>query len=274
MLGFLPQPILPASANSIVMRCALIGSGSGGNATVVSSGNTHLLVDCGYSTKTFEERSAVLDFDPATLSAVLVTHEHDDHVGGVAALARKYQLPVYCTRGTRVATEAREGPLAWQQISPHHPFTIGDIEVLPIPVPHDAREPSQFIFSHDDQRIGVLTDLGSITPHVIKHYQTCDVLVLEFNHDPALLADSIYPARLKRRIASNYGHLSNAQAQVLLSGMQPRLQRVIAAHLSERTNHPDIVARCLEETLGSLGHVTSMIATQDHVVPWVEVEVR
>ncbi len=255
------------------MRCALIGSGSAGNASVVSGGDTHLLVDCGYSIKTFEERAQALAFDPSSLSGILVTHEHDDHVGGVAALARKYQLPVYCTRGTRVATEAREGPLAhWQQISPHTSFTIGEIKVDPIPVPHDAREPSQFIFDHRERRLGILTDLGSITPHVVSQYRNCDLLVLEFNHDPALLAGSAYPARLKRRIAGNYGHFSNAQSQALLTAMaSPRIKQIIAAHLSERTNHPDIVARCLEESTATTNNVTWSIAAQDRVMPWLDV---
>jgi len=253
------------------MRCALIGSGSAGNATLVSVENTHLLVDCGYSIKAFEERAEALDFDPSHLSGILVTHEHDDHVGGVAALARKYQIPVYCSRGTRVATETREGPLEnWQQISSHASFTIGEIVIDPVPVPHDAREPSQFIFNHCERRLGILTDLGSITSYVVNQYRTCDVLVLEFNHDPALLAESAYPVRLKRRIAGNYGHLSNGQAQALLTAMKsPRLKHIIAAHLSERTNHPELVAACLEDT--DALSVTWSIATQDRVTPWVEV---
>ncbi|MSR14141.1 MAG: MBL fold metallo-hydrolase [Gammaproteobacteria bacterium] len=255
------------------MRCALIGSGSAGNASLICSATTSLLVDCGYSIKTFEERAEALDFEPASLTGILVTHEHDDHVGGVAALARKYQIPVYCTRGTRVATEAREGTLEqWRQISPHASFTLGDIEIHPVPVPHDAREPSQFIFQQRERRIGILTDLGSITPYVVNEYRQCDLLVLEFNHDPALLASSAYPARLKRRIAGNYGHFSNLQSQALLLAMQaPTLRHVIAAHLSERTNHPDLVARCLEETTQTLGNLSWSIAAQDRVMPWLAV---
>jgi phosphoribosyl 1,2-cyclic phosphodiesterase len=254
------------------MRCALIGSGSAGNASLVCSDTTSLLIDCGYSIKTFEERSEALSFDPASLSGILVTHEHDDHVGGVAALARRYQIPVYCTRGTRVATEAREGALeTWQQISAHATFTIGDIEVCPVPVPHDAREPSQFIFKHGERRLGILTDLGSITPYVVNEYRQCDFLVLEFNHDPTLLAGSAYPARLKRRIAGHYGHFSNLQSQALLAAMQaPNLRHVVAAHLSERTNHPDLVARCLEDSARALGNLSWSIAAQDRVMQWLE----
>ncbi|MGH8598294.1 MAG: MBL fold metallo-hydrolase, partial [Gammaproteobacteria bacterium] len=256
-----------------LMRCALIGSGSAGNASLVSGGETSVLVDCGYSIREFEARADALSFDPRCLTAILVTHEHEDHASGVAALARKYQIPVYCTRGTRVATETREGPLDdWHQISPHAAFQLGEFEVHPVPVPHDAREPSQFILSHRDRRLGILTDLGSITPHVVSHYRSVDALVLEFNHDPALLAESAYPAQLKRRIAGNYGHFSNSQAQSLLAAIgASRLQHIIAAHLSERTNHPDIVARCLEESMQDHGNIVWSIAAQGNVLPWFDI---
>lgn len=202
------------------MRCALIGSGSAGNATLVAHGDTLLLIDCGYSIRAFEERAQELGINPGALDGILVTHEHDDHVGGVDALARKYGVPVYATRGTRVATEARIGALPhWQQISAHDSFAIGELDVQPVPVPHDAREPSQFIFRAGGAALGILTDVGSLTSHVVSEYQACHALVLEFNHDPALLESSAYPARLKRRIAGAYGHFSNRQSQHLLRAM-------------------------------------------------------
>lgn len=255
------------------MRCAIIGSGSAGNATLVSSGAITVLVDCGYSIRSFEERAQALAFDPAMLAGILVTHEHDDHVSGVDALARKYGIPVYATRGTRVATEARSGPLThWHQISAHEALQIGELEIQSVPVPHDAREPSQFVFTAGAIRLGILTDVGSLTAHVVAQYQTCRSLVLEFNHDPALLTASAYPPRLKRRIASDYGHFSNRQSQNLLRAMQStQLKRVIAAHLSERTNHPDIVAECLQEVARNLPGFEWSIATQDQVLPWFEV---
>jgi phosphoribosyl 1,2-cyclic phosphodiesterase len=254
------------------MRFALIGSGSAGNATLIDSGSTALLIDCGYSMREFESRAAALNFDPASLAAILVTHEHEDHAGGVVPLARRYDLPVYATRGTRVAAESRVGPLRdWQQISSHASFRIGDIEICPVPVPHDAREPSQFIFETAMTRLGVLTDLGSLTPHVVAEYRPCDALVLEFNHDPALLAQSAYPAQLKRRIASDYGHFSNAQAISLLQAMRPpRLKRLVAAHLSERTNRPDLVAALLDGRAAELGDFAWSIAAQDRASPWFE----
>lgn len=252
------------------MRCALIGSGSAGNALLVATGTTALLVDCGYSIKAFDARAAQLEFNPHDLCAVLVTHEHDDHLGGVLPLSRRYRLPVHWARGTRLVANARHGDaVESRDFSPHAPFTIGDIEVTPVPVPHDAREPTQFIFRHGAQRLGLLTDLGSITPHVLDAYADCDALCLEFNHDTDRLEHSEYPPSLRRRIAGAYGHLSNAQSEQLLSRLKgPRLKRVVAAHLSERTNDPGLVADCLARTAPDL---TTVIASQDAVVPWFEV---
>ena len=230
------------------MRCALIGSGSAGNALLVTAGDTRLLVDCGYSIKTFEARAAVLGFDPASLDAILVTHEHEDHLGGVLPLARKYALPVYWSRGTSLAASAKPGVR---------------------PVTHDAREPTQFVFRHGGVQVGVLTDLGSLTPHVLAAYAACNALILEFNHDPTLLAESAYPATLKARVASAYGHLSNAQSVGFLAQLDTsRLQRLVAAHLSERTNRPTLVAECLAQ---SVPGVVVEIARQDAVLPWFEV---
>lgn len=257
-----------------VLRCALIGSGSAGNATLVQAGATTVLVDCGYSIRSFEERAAALNFDPAALTAILVTHEHDDHVGGVDALSRRYGVPVYATRGTRVANEVRIGPLPdWQEISSHASCRLGDLEVVPVPVPHDAREPSQFVFAAGAARLGILTDIGSLTPHVIRQYRTCDAMVLEFNHEPELLQKSAYPSRLKKRIGGDYGHLSNAQSRALLRAIGgQRLRHVVAAHLSERTNHPDLVVQALEAAVAEDGlPISFSIAAQHEVRPWFEV---
>lgn len=252
------------------MRCALVGSGSAGNALLVATARTALLVDCGYSIKAFDARVAELEFDPRALSAVLVTHEHGDHLDGVLPLSRRYRVPVRWAHGTALAAHARHGdaPDA-EPFSPHAPFTIGDIDITPVPVPHDAREPTQFVFHHDGRRLGVLTDLGSITPHVLAAYADCDALCLEFNHDLARLQTSSYPPSLRQRIASAWGHLSNTQAERLLAKLKsPRLKRVVAAHLSERTNHPGLVADCLARVVPEMD---TIIASQDAVVPWFDV---
>ena len=252
------------------MRCALVGSGSAGNALLVATDTTALLVDCGYSIKAFDARAAALDFDPRSLTAILVTHEHDDHLGGVLPLSRRYRVPVRWARGPALAATARHGEaIEAEAFSPHASFTIGDIDVTPVAVPHDAREPTQFVFSHAGSRLGVLTDLGSVTPHVLAAYADCDALCLEFNHDLERLMRSDYPPSLRKRISGAWGHLSNAQSEQLLANLKgPRLTRVVAAHLSERTNHPDLVAACLERVAPELDTV---IASQDAVVPWFEV---
>lgn len=254
------------------LRCALIGSGSSGNAMLLASAGTMLLVDCGYSARAFAERAADLALDPAAISAILVTHEHDDHLAGVVPLARRHGIPVYWTRGTRLAAAARGGlPHTAHEFSAHVPFTIGDIEVTPAPVPHDAREPCQFVFRQGAAQLGILTDLGSLTPHIVAQYRDCDVLILEFNHDASLLSQADYPESLKRRIAGPYGHLSNAQGGTLLARMaSTRLRHLIAAHLSERTNHPDLVAECLAASAAGRDF-TWALARQDSVLPWFEV---
>lgn len=255
------------------MRCAMLGSGSGGNATLVSAGDTVVLIDCGYPVRALEERAQDLALDASAISAILVTHEHGDHLDGVEPLAKRHGIPVYATRGTRVAAEARYGPRRhWHEISSHDSFTLGPLTIQPVPVPHDAREPSQFIFREGGATLGILTDIGTLTPHVIAQYRACTTLLLEFNHDSELLAGFPYPAKLKRRIAGNYGHLSNAQAETLLRAMQSdTLRHVVAAHLSERTNRPDIVAGSLDTLSGELSRpFTWGIAAQDRVMGWFD----
>lgn len=222
-----------------------LGSGSKGNATLVRSGKTLVLIDCGFTLKEATRRLGQQGVDPYQLTAVLVTHEHGDHIGGVGALCRRYKLPLYTTPGTRLS--GRLGKIDdWRKIDPEHPFAIGDLEVWPVTVPHDAREPVQFILGDGDRRLGLLTDLGCITPHVLRHYRRCQGLILEANHDPQLLAQGPYPASLKKRVAGDYGHLSNQQAAELLQQLDARqLQHLIASHLSEQNNCPNLAQETL-----------------------------
>ena len=233
------------------MRFASLGSGSQGNALIVDGGATRVLLDCGFSTKATVERLARLAVAPEELYAVLVTHEHSDHIAGVFRFARRYAIPVCLTHGTYSAAPRGTLPLPeCRLIDGHAAFVIGDLEITPYPVPHDAREPVQYVFNDGARRLGVLTDSGSITPHIVDVLRACDALVLECNHDPALLAASSYPAALKRRIAGNFGHLANHQAASLLKQIDSRkLQHIVAAHLSEHNNHPELAVDALAQAL-------------------------
>jgi len=234
-----------------VIRFASLGSGSAGNALLVESGTSRLLLDCGFGLRETVARLLRLEVSPADLSGILVTHEHGDHVGGVFRLARKYGLPVWLTHGTWAACRQTDEGLDLRIIDSHRSLSIGELEVQPFPVPHDAREPVQYVFSAGGCRLGVLTDIGEITPHVCAMLAACDGLVLECNHDAGMLARSTYPASLKRRIAGRYGHLENSAAAALLRRIDcSRLQHVIAAHLSERNNLPELAISAVVEALG------------------------
>ncbi len=229
------------------MRFASLGSGSQGNALIVEAGGTRLLLDCGFSIREVTLRLARLGIDPSGLAAILVTHEHADHVGGVFAFARRHRLAVYLTHGTyKMAARGRNALTDCRLIDGHAVFAIDDIELRPFPVPHDAREPVQYVFSDGDRCLGVLTDSGSITSHIVDVLRLCDGLVLECNHDQGLLAASRYPAPLRRRIGGPFGHLENGQAAELLRQIDTsRLQHVLAAHLSQENNRPHLAARAL-----------------------------
>jgi phosphoribosyl 1,2-cyclic phosphodiesterase len=233
------------------MRFASLGSGSRGNALVVESGSTRVLLDCGFAIKETVRRLERLEVAPESLSAILVTHEHSDHIGGVFKFARRYAIPVWLTHGTLAAAPQRDSVLpAMTLIDGHVPHALGDLEIHPFPVPHDAREPVQFVFSDGGCRLGVLTDCGSLTPHVVAMLDACDALVLECNHDAEMLAGSTYPPVLKRRISGRLGHLDNDAAASLLAQIDvSRLQHVVAAHLSEQNNRPELAITALATVL-------------------------
>ena len=251
------------------MRFASLGSGSRGNALVVDTGETRVMVDCGFSTRSVVERLLRLGLEPACLDALLITHEHSDHVSGVARFSARYGVPVVLTHGTFVGLGRMQAQLQnYRLVDSHAAFSIGRLEVQPFPVPHDAREPVQYAFSDGSKRLGVLTDCGSITAHVAEVLHRCDALVIECNHDPSLLASSAYPASLKQRITGNFGHLANAQAATLLAQIQhDRLQHVIAAHLSEENNRPDLARAALAAALGC-AHEWIGVASQDSGFDW------
>ncbi|MFY9259022.1 MAG: MBL fold metallo-hydrolase [Gallionella sp.] len=233
------------------MRFASLGSGSEGNGLLVSVAQTHLLMDCGFGLKDSLLRLARLGMSPEQLTGILVTHEHGDHSGGIAKLARKYNLPVWLTHGTRRAQPKVFADLAHcHEIDPHQAFHIGDVAIQPYPVPHDAGEPVQFVFSDGAKRLGVLTDTGCSIPHIEAMLTGCHALVLECNHDADLLENGNYPYSLKQRIGGRLGHLNNQQSAQLLAQLEVgQLQHIIAAHLSLQNNTPQLAIQALSHAL-------------------------
>ncbi|MED5388205.1 MAG: MBL fold metallo-hydrolase [Pseudomonadota bacterium] len=256
------------------MRLASLGSGSKGNATLVEADDTLVLIDCGFTVKETEQRLSRLGRSADQLSAILVTHEHGDHIRGAGALARKVGCPVYSSFGTASAVHEKRASLKganWQEVRPGRTFNLGAMQVLPVLVPHDAREPCQYRFSWQGRTVGVLTDLGSITPHVVDAYQDCDALVLECNHDTQMLAHGPYPPSLKRRVGGMLGHLNNEQAAALLSQANvDRLQHLILSHLSEQNNTARHAQSAVERVI-TRGRERIGVASQNAGFDWLQI---
>jgi phosphoribosyl 1,2-cyclic phosphodiesterase len=216
---------------------------------LIEARRTRLMLDNGFSLRETEKRLGFMGADAGSISAILVTHEHADHVNGVGAFARKYGLTVYATVGTFNSSRLGELPDV-RLISGHQSFSIGDLQIHPFPVPHDAREPCQFVFCDGNRRLGILTDTGSSTAHIEEQLTGCDALVLECNHDRTLLAQGGYPYHVKMRVAGDYGHLNNEQAASLLRRIDTSsLQHIVAAHISEKHNTPALAQQSLSAAL-------------------------
>ena len=252
----------------MTLRFASLSSGSRGNALLVEYGETLVMVDCGLTLKATCERLRALDRDPGDITALVVTHEHGDHIGGVARLARRYQIPVAMTPGTRQAS-GFAGDL--RLINCHRLFQVGELSVQPFPVPHDAREPCQFVFSGGGKRLGVLTDTGHITTHIGASLSECDALAVEANHDLERLSQGPYPASVKLRVAGAYGHLNNQQTATLLRDLKhDGLQWVTALHLSEQNNDRDTVRHVLSEALND-APTELHLASQNDGCGWLSI---
>ena len=237
------------------MQFASLGSGSKGNATLVRAGDTLVMIDCGFSLRETVRRMARLRVEPTQLDAILVTHEHSDHIGGVAALSRKFRIPVYMTHGT-FSTGRCDGSFDQRLFNCEDDFTIGSLSVKAVAVPHDAVEPCQYRLRWREHTLGILTDLGSITPHVINNFRACHSLLLEFNHDLAMLMDGPYPPQLKRRVGGDWGHLNNLQAVELLRQIDAAgLRHLVVGHISENNNSRERAESALLSVLDSLDNV-------------------
>ena len=255
------------------MRFASLGSGSQGNALVVEAGGTRLLLDCGFGLAATVARLARLGLVPEDLAGIVVTHEHDDHIGGVARLARRHGIPVWLTPGTLTGFEALlAGVTHVNMIQNYEAFAVGDVQVQPFPVPHDAREPAQYVFGDGASRLGVLTDVGCSTRHIEAMLSGCDALVLECNHDAEMLRTSSYPQKLRERIAGRFGHLDNdAAADLLRSLDNGKLKHLVAAHLSQENNRPDLARAALSAVMNCAPEWIA-IADQDEGLPWRQID--
>jgi phosphoribosyl 1,2-cyclic phosphodiesterase len=236
----------------ISIRFAVLGSGSGGNCTFFATEKVKVLVDAGFSGRETERRLAGIGERLENVSAILVTHEHSDHVGGLSRLAKKYKIPVYITAATRAALSPQVTLTVVEYISPGHCFQIADLTVEPFTIPHDCVDPVAFRLTVAGVRVALATDLGYL-PENVKHYlRGCQAMILESNHDLEMLRTGPYPWHLKQRVMGRTGHLSNTALCDFLRGEEfdGETQTVILAHLSEQNNHPQLAqmeaARALE----------------------------
>lgn len=254
------------------LRFALLGSGSRGNATLITCGRTSVVVDCGFGIRDTEARLARLGVEAGALDAILITHEHGDHIRGAGPLARRHGIDLWMTPGTHAAVPERLAA-AMPEVrcfDPHSALAIGDLEIMPLPVPHDAREPCQFVVSDGARRLGVLSDAGHVTPHMSASLDGVDALALECNHDEIMLAEGPYPAMLKARVGGHLGHLSNGQAAELLRSIDgSRLQHLVLTHLSEQNNTPERARTAVAQALGCPPDWPG-VAHQEHGHDWRE----
>ena len=256
-----------------MIRFASLGSGSKGNATLVEAGckdsDTRILLDCGFSVKETESRLANLGRTAESITAILITHEHSDHVIGAGRLSRKYKIPVWLTVGTFLACKDNAFHSTYF-IDSHNDFEIEELLLHPFPVPHDAREPCQFVFSDGKSKLGVVTDLGCYTPHIIRHLNNVDGLLLESNYDQQMLQNGTYPRMLKDRVLGRVGHLDNLQASELLKKLNlPQLKHLVGMHISEKNNHPEYALKALSSGMGCSQKDISL-ATQSSGFDWRE----
>ena len=255
-----------------MLRFKSLGSGSSGNATVVEAAGiapSRVLVDCGLGLKHLLYRLGEAGLQPEDIHAVFITHEHGDHIGCARSLALRYRIPVWMSHGTHAAIGAPDFDGLLRTARDGNAVALGGLQLTPFTVPHDAREPLQLSCTDGSAKLGILTDLGHATTHVMSHLMACDALMLECNHDTDMLARSSYPPFLKRRVGGQYGHLSNAAAvEIARTLVHGRFRHLVAAHLSAQNNRPALVQALMAETLGC-GSDDIVVARPDTGTPWL-----
>lgn len=238
-----------------MLRFKSLGSGSTGNATLIEVAGqrpVRLLVDCGLGLKQLSVRLAQAGLADGDIDALFITHEHSDHIGCARQFARRYRVPVWMSRGTYEGIGSPDFDGLLNTARDGESIDLGDLQIMPFTVPHDAREPLQLTCTDGAAKLGILTDLGHATTHLLAHLAHCDALLLESNHDSELLAQSTYPPFLKRRVGGMYGHLSNiAAGAIARSLLHGGLKHLVAAHLSVQNNRPELARQALSDGLGS-----------------------
>lgn len=257
------------------LRAVVLGSGSGGNAVVVESGDYRVLLDAGFSCRELERRMRAVGVDPATIRALVLTHEHEDHVRGAERFARRHALPVYLSGGTLLGTALSDEVAARvTRIASGRPFEVGPFGFEAFDIPHDAREPLGFVLQDGaGRRLGLVADIGCRTQLAWGRLAAVDLLLLETNHDLEMLRSGPYPWPLKQRVAGRHGHLSNREAaEGLPELLHERLRAVVLYHLSRTNNRPAIAAAEIGETLAREGSAAEVVvSSQFEPTPWLEV---
>lgn len=252
------------------MKVCVLGSSSAGHCTLVASERTVVLVDAGLSGRETGKRLAEIGVTVESIAAICLTHEHGDHTSGLAALHRAGRVRLYANSGTAEGVAAKPGvtALTWNIFSNGSPFPVGDLEIEPFSVPHDAYDPVGFVIRSGDLRVGVVTDMGMVTGLIRERLRPCNVLVIESNHDERMLKDADRPWHLKQRIIGRQGHLSNDHAAELVAEIGgPHLRMVFLAHLSSDCNRPEVALKAAVDALAKKGltHVRVVVAPPDKV---------
>jgi len=252
------------------MKFCLLASGSRGNCLWLEESDLAVVVDCGLPAREFLRRAEAAGLDPRRLAALVISHEHRDHLSGVGPLARRLKLPVLANRATRDQAEPVTGPLNWEIFTTGDTLSFGLLKIRTLPISHDAADPVAFLAESPAGRLGLVTDLGAATELLRHKFQGLNALVLEFNHDYRRLMEGPYPWPLKQRIRGRTGHLANEDAAALVTELyHSGLKHLVLAHLSETNNHPDLALTAAREAVGE--NLEPVVAAQNEATAVFEV---